>query len=129
MLSLLLDEGLPAGVAAALRAVEIDALAIGDAGAPLKSSLDETNITWCAQQSRLLVTNDRGKKDRVILGLLNQHHVHAVFVYNDLRAAPPHHLLRALLIAETALDEQAARPRGLIAARLKRTGRLEPRRR
>jgi hypothetical protein len=76
----------------------------------------------------LLVTNDRGKKDRVILGLLNQHHVHALFVYDDLRAAPPHHLLRALLSAEAALD-QAAGHRGLIAARLKPTGRIESRRR
>jgi len=32
MLPLLIDEGLPAGVAEALRAVEVDALAIGDVG-------------------------------------------------------------------------------------------------
>jgi hypothetical protein len=128
MLPLLIDEGLPAVVAAAFRAVEIDALAIGDVGAPAKASPDETNIPWCAKQARLLVTNDRGKKNRVILHLLNQHHVHALFVYNDLRAAPPHHLLRALLSAEAALD-QASRQRGLIAARLKPTGRPKFRRR
>lgn len=128
MLPLLLDEGLPAVVAQALRAVEVDALAIGDDGAPAKGSPDQTNVPWCAEQHRLLITNDRGKKDRVILGLLNQHHVHSLFVYNDLRAAPPHHLLRALLVAETALDE-AASHRGLIAARLKPTGRIESRRR
>lgn len=128
MLPLLIDEGLPAGVAEALRAVELDALAIGDVGAPARGSADETNVPWCAAQNRLLVTNDRGKKDRVILGFLNQHHVPALFVYNDLRAAPPHHLLRALLSAEAALD-QAAGQRGLIAARLKPTGRIESRRR
>jgi hypothetical protein len=72
----------------------------------------------------VLVTNDRGKKDRVILDLLNEHHVHAVFVYDDLRAAAPHHLLRALLCAEAALD-QGAQKRGLIAARLKPSGRIE----
>jgi hypothetical protein len=128
MLPLLIDEGLPARVAEALRAVEVDALAIGDVGAPAKESPDETNVAWCAKEHRVLVTNDRGKKDRVILGLLNQHHVHALFVYKDLRAAPPHHLLRALLCAESALD-QAAGNRGLISARLKPTGKIDLRRR
>lgn len=127
MLPLLIDEGLPPRVAEALRAVEVDALAIGDVGAPAKGSADETNVPWCAQEGRLLVTNDRGRKDRVILDLLNQHHVHALFVYNDLRAGPPHHLLRALLHAEDAL-EQAAGRRGLVAGRLRRSGRVEFRR-
>lgn len=49
-------------------------------------------------------SSDRGKKDRAILGLLNQHHVQVLFVYDDLRAAPPHHLVGALLSAEAALD-------------------------
>jgi predicted nuclease of predicted toxin-antitoxin system len=128
MLPLLIDEGLPAGIAEALRAVEVDALAWGDVGAPSKGSPDDTNVPWCANQNRLLVTNDRGKKDRIILSLLNRHHVHALFVYNDLRAAPPHQLLRALLVAEVSLD-QAAEQRRLIAARLKPTGRVEFRRR
>jgi hypothetical protein len=128
MLPLLIDEGLPASIAEALRLVEVDALAIGDIGAPTKGSVDEVNVPWCAKQKRLLVTNDRGKKDRVILGLLNENHVHALFVYNDLRAAPPHHLLRALLRAEEALDQAVGR-RGLIAGRLKPTGRIELRRR
>jgi hypothetical protein len=127
MLPLLIDEGLPPGIAQALRAVEIDALAIGDVQAPPRQSSDEANVAWCAEQERLLITNDQGKKDRVILDLLNQHHVHALFVYPDLRAAPPHHLLRALLRAEEALDQAASR-RGLIASRLKSSGRIEPRR-
>jgi hypothetical protein len=126
MLRLLIDEGLPPSIAEALRAVEIDALAIGDVGAPSKGTPDQVNIPWCAEQKRLLVTNDRGKKDRVILDLLNRHHVNALFVYNDLRAAPPHHLLRALLLAETRLDEDAHKNK-LIKARLKPTGRIEPR--
>jgi hypothetical protein len=127
MLPLLIDEGLPPSIAEALRAVEVGALAIGDIGAPGKGSADEVNIRWCAQEGRLLVTNDRGRKDRLILDLLNQHHVHALFVYNDLRAAPPHHLLRAVLHAEDAL-EQAAGRRGLIAGRLRPSGRVEFRR-
>lgn len=70
MLPLLIDEGLPPRIAEALRAVEVDALAIGDVGAPAKGSPDETNVPWCAKEGRLLVTNDRGRKDRVILDLL-----------------------------------------------------------
>jgi Domain of unknown function (DUF5615) len=128
MLPLLIDEGLPSSIAESLRIVEVDALTVGDIGAPVKGSTDETNVPWCARQNRLLVTNDRGKKDRVILELLNQHDVHALFVYNDLRAALPHHLLRALLRAEDALDQAQGR-RGLIAGRLKPTGRIDFRRR
>lgn len=126
MLALLLDEGLPPSVAVALRAVELEALAIGDPEAPPRGSPDEDNVEWCAGQDRLLVTNDRGKKDRIILDMLNQHHVHALFIYPDLRAQPPHHLLRALLHAEVALDDRAAK-RGLIAHRLKPSGKIEVR--
>jgi predicted nuclease of predicted toxin-antitoxin system len=127
MQALLPDEGLPRSVAEALRAVDIDAYAIGDVNAPSRSSTDEENIRWCSETGRVLVTNDRGRRDRVILSLLNQHHVHALFVYNELRAAPPRDLLRALLCAESALDARAQQ-RGLIADRLKRSGRLERRR-
>jgi hypothetical protein len=78
-----------------------------------------------AQNGAVLVTNDRGRKERVILRLLAQHQVHALFVYNDLRAAPPHKLLYALLAAEVRMDEQAGR--GLLHHKLKPTGRLERR--
>jgi hypothetical protein len=40
----------------------------------------------------VLVTNDRGKKDRTMLDAIAQHHVHALFVYPDLHATPAHEL-------------------------------------
>ena len=124
MLPLLIDEGLPASdVATALRDVRLSAAAVGEV-TPRQSD-DQTNVAWCAQNGAVLVTNDRGRKERVILRLLAQHQVHALFVYNDLRAAPPHKLLYALLAAEVRMDEQAGR--GLLHHKLKPTGRLERR--
>jgi len=124
MLPLLIDEGLPASdVATALRAVRLEAAAVGEV-TPRQSD-DQTNVTWCAENGAALVTNDRGRKERVVLRLLAQHRVHALFVYNDLRAAPPHKLLYALLAAEQRMDDAVGR--GLLHHKLKPTGRLEPR--
>jgi hypothetical protein len=124
---ILLDQGLPWQVAAALSQLGLSAHAVGDPGAPQEGSDDETNITWCADKGAILVTNDRGRKDKTILRHLNTHHVHAVFVYKDLRDADPYHLARALLNAADTLADWASRPRGLIHHRLKATGRLESR--
>ena len=100
MLPILIDEGLPEQVAAALRCLSLDVQAVGDAGAPPKESEDDVNVEWCKARAAVLVTNDRGRKERIILRLLSQHHVGAIFVYKDLRAAPPQALARALLNAE-----------------------------
>lgn len=125
MVPLLIDEGLPGGqVAAALRRLDLDAHAVGDKGAPPRKSSDDINVEWCARRNAVLVTQDRGKKDRVILRLLDQHHVHAIFVYGDLRVAPPHELARALLSAERAIDDLATRKRGLVRHRLRSSGGL-----
>jgi predicted nuclease of predicted toxin-antitoxin system len=123
MLPLLLDEGLPSAIAEALRAVEVDALAVGDVQAPPKQSSDETNIAWCREHGRLLVTNDRGKKDRVILDLLRQHHVHALCLQRPSSRAAPSSLASAPH-AEHGIEDAATR-RALISARLKPSGRLE----
>jgi hypothetical protein len=127
MQPLLLDEGLPAQVAVALQAVDPVAHAIGDEGAPPRNSGDETNIAWCGDRGAVLVTNDRGKKDKTIFNRLATHHVHAIFVHNDLRSSDPHHLLLALLRAEQEMDTLASRPRGLIQRRLTPSGKLEKR--
>jgi hypothetical protein len=124
---ILLDQGLPWQVAASLSDLGLTAHAVGDAGAPAEGSADEVNIRWCADNGAILVTNDRGKKDKTILSHLNSHHVHAVFVYKDLRGAEPADLMRALLNAAEALADLVARPRGLVHHRLKPSGRLEPR--
>jgi hypothetical protein len=127
MLPLLIDEGLPGSVAAAMRALGLEAWAIGDDNAPLAGSADLVNIEWCARRGAVLVTNDLGRKDKTILDLLASRHVHALFVYGDLRASDPHHLARALLCAETELDRLAGLAHGVIRHRIKPTGRLEKR--
>jgi hypothetical protein len=127
VLPLLFDEGLPPAVAQALRCLDLTAWAIGENGAPARSSSDEINCQWCESRGAVLVTNDRGKKDRTIFDSIAQHHVHAIFVHNDLRTRAPHYLLRAMLIAEERMDELAARRHGLLAHRLTRSGRLEKR--
>lgn len=126
MRPLLLDEGLPATVANALRLLELDVWSIGSGGAPPTGSDDETNCEWCASRDAVLVTNDRGKKDPAISHALGRHRVGALFVHNDLRHAAPHELARALLVAEHRIDELSA-GRKLLRHRLKPNGRLEKR--
>jgi predicted nuclease of predicted toxin-antitoxin system len=109
VLPLLLDEGLPATVAHALSTLNLTAHAVGDAEAPVRQSSDEVNCAWCAEKNAVLVTNDRGKKDRTILDHLAQKHVHAIFVHNDLRDGPEHLLAKALLIAEPKMEAWAAK--------------------
>jgi Domain of unknown function (DUF5615) len=127
MLPVLIDEGLPYSIAAAMRAVGLDAWAVGDDGAPPSGSTDRANIDWCAERGVVLVTNDLGRKDRAIVEHLASRHVHAVLVYRDLRAAEPHKLLRALLCAEEELERIAGLTQGLIHHRIKPSGRLEKR--
>jgi hypothetical protein len=127
MLPLLLDEGLSPRVAAGLRAVGLTAHAIGDDGAPAKGSPDAENCAWCAEHGAVLITNDRGRKDRTILDSLERHRVHAIFVHNDVRKLPPHRLLRALLNAEDRMTDFAGRRSGPIRRRLTPAGKLEPR--
>src|SRR4051794_4612249 len=111
MRPILFDEGLPPSVAIALSTVGWDARAVGMPGAPPRGSSDDANCAWCAAHGAVLVTNDRGRKDRTILDALAQHHVHAAFIHDDLRHAPAHHLLRAVLRSEKRMDELTGRPR------------------
>lgn len=127
MRPLLLDEGLPPAVAIALGTVGCSAAAVGIAGAPPRGSSDHDNCAWCASQGAVLVTNDRGRKDPAIMDALAQHHVHAAFVHDDLRNAPAHYLLGAILRSEQRMDELTSRRRGLLRHRLTASGRLEPR--
>lgn len=126
MLPLLIDEGLPDQVATALAALGLDVLAVGQDDAPPKRSDDEVNVAWCKERGAVLVTNDRGRKEPIILESLRTHHVGAIFVYKDLRAAPAHHLARALLRAEQGIVDHTAR-RKLLHHRLMPTGRLDSR--
>jgi hypothetical protein len=125
LLPLLFDEGLPPSVATAFRALGLKAHAVGDDGAPKKGGTDKANCEWCKSNGAVLITNDRGKKDRTIFDHLAEQKAHAVFVYNDLRAAPEHHLARAVLIAEGRMDGIAAKER--LRHRLRSGGGLEKR--
>ena len=89
---------------AALRAVDLVAHAIGDDGdVPPRGSTDEVNIAWCAARGAVLVTNDRGKKDKTIFNHLATHHVHAISSTTT-PVGDPHRLLRAILLAEEEMD-------------------------
>jgi hypothetical protein len=126
LLPLLLDAGLPHSVAAAFRLLGLDARAVGDSDAPAKNSDDHALCAWCAERHAVLVTNDRGKKDRTMLDALARHHVDAIFVYADLRDGPAHKLARALLLCEGKM-EAIARGRSPIRHRLRPGGGLEKR--
>ncbi len=125
MLPLLLDEGLPPQVASAFSTLALQAKAVGQPEAPPRSSGDEVNCAWCKAQNAVLVTNDAGKKDKKIHDLLAQHHVHAIFVTNELRDGPEHLLALALLKAEHKMEQIAAKR--LLHDRLRRGGGLEKR--
>lgn len=125
LLPLLFDEGLPAKVAEAFRVLGLAAHAIGDDGAPVRKSTDRTNCEWCKANAAVLITNDRGRKDPTILDHLAEQHAHAIFIYNDLRAAEEHELACAVLRAEKRIEEIAAKQ--LLRHRLRPGGGLEKR--
>jgi hypothetical protein len=82
------------------------------------------NCQWCANHDAVLVTTDRGKRDKLILKALERHGVHALFIYGDLRAAgvPAHRIALALLKAEAAIDSTTS-----LHHRLRSTGKIERR--
>ena len=122
----LLDEGLPSRVADGLRALGLPVYAVGGESAPPRASPDDVNVEWCRTHGAVLITNDRGRKDPVILRLLREHKVGAVFVHRDLRRVPPHRLAYALLRAEPRLIDLASR-KNPIRHRLTPTGGLDAR--
>jgi hypothetical protein len=124
---LLLDEGLYPQVAAALTLVEWTAHAVGGDDAPPRESGDDINVAWCRDTGNaVLVTNDRGRRDRQIHNLLAQARVHAIFVNNVLRNGDPHRLLYAILKSEAKMDEVIGHG-GLLHHHLRVGGGLDPR--
>ena len=113
MQRLFFDQGLPGGVstAIALAALGLEADAVGGDGAPPNGSSDDVNCQWCAENGSVLITHDKGKKDKEILHVLDKHQVGVILVMKDLRTQPPHHLVRALLNAEFKMDQSAAKKR------------------
>jgi hypothetical protein len=126
---LFFDQGLPGGVklATALAALGLEADAVGGDGAPPSGSPDKDNCQWCSEHGAVLVTHDRGKKDREILEMLDQHQVGAIVVLNEFRTKPAYFLARSLLNAEHKMDQIAEKKRLRHYLRLK--GGLAPARR
>jgi hypothetical protein len=110
---LLFDEGLPGGVsvARALAALGLEAAAVGGDGAPPRGSEDDENCRWCSERGATLITHDRGRKDKEIVKVLDRHQVGVIIILKDLRTKPPHHLARAILSSEVAMDDIAGRKR------------------
>lgn len=126
MQSLLLDEGAFSSLAAPMRSLGLDVWTPGDRDAPPRQSSDDTNCEWCARRGAVLVTTDRGRKDPTIHTAIARHGVGTIFMHRDLRVAPPHRVLFALLRAEEAMDDLASR-RKRMSHRLTPAGRLGPR--
>jgi hypothetical protein len=125
---LFFDQGLPGGVgtATALAALGLEANGVGGVGAPPNGSSDDENWRWCAENGAILVTHDKGKKDKEIIKVLDQHKVGVILVLKDLRSMPAYHLVRALLNAEGKMD-QIATGKKRLRHTLKASGRLAPR--
>jgi hypothetical protein len=122
---LLLDEGVSPSAAEALAALGLPVFAVGGAEAPALESTDDENCAWCADCGAVLVTHDRGRKDKAIHVAIRRHGVGVIFVHNDLRG-PAKHLVRALLSAEVAIDDLANRPAPM-NHRLRPNGKVERR--
>lgn len=128
MQRLFFDQGLPGGVgtATALAALGLEANGVGGAGAPPNGSSDNENCKWCAEHNSVLITHDRGKKDKEILKVLDQHQVGVILILKDLRSRPAYHLVRALLNAEGKMDQVATGKKRLRHV-LRTNGGLAPR--
>lgn len=128
MQRLLFDQGLPGGtkMGTALRTLGLEAYVVGESDAPPNGSSDDQNCRWCSERGAILVTHDRGKKDREIVDVLNRHQVGVILILKNLRTQPPHHLARAVLSAEGKLDQLATGRRPLHHV-LRPTGNLAPR--
>lgn len=113
-------------MATALVALGLEANAVGGAGAPPNGSSDEENCRWCSENDSILITHDRGKKDKEILKVLDQHQVGVILVLKDLRSMPAYHLARALLNAEGKMD-QIAEGKKRLRHMLRTGGGLTPR--
>jgi hypothetical protein len=122
---LLFDEGLSHHVAEALICLSIPAFAVGGSDAPPLASGDENNVRWCHQREAVLITNDRGKTDKIIIDLLAQQGVHALFIGKQLRDSPSRDLARAVLCAESEME--AIAKRSLLKHHLRASGHLAKR--
>ena len=81
---LLFDENLSHHVAAALAPFGYDVTAVGLSGAPSFGAIDADVVDWCVENGAVLVTADRGRKDRAILIALAARGAHVLFVWDSI---------------------------------------------
>jgi hypothetical protein len=85
---LLLDEGISWKVAESLRLVGHDVVAIANHGAPSRGSSDDQNARWCAANGdAVLVTNDQGRKNKLIFKAVQRHDIDLVIIDAGLSTA------------------------------------------
>lgn len=111
-------------IAEALSNLGWQAWTVGGPDAPPKGSSDHDNCEWCKANGAILVTHDRGKKNREILSALHQHQVSVLLVYKELRQRPPRALAKALLNAEGNIHQKLASGKHRLHHRLRPTGSL-----
>jgi predicted nuclease of predicted toxin-antitoxin system len=78
---LLFDENLSHRVACALAPFGYEVIAVGMEGAPPRGSPDSALIDWCVERGYILVTADRGRKDRAIITALAARGADVLFVW------------------------------------------------
>ena len=80
MSGFLLDENLPSRFAEGFTLLGLDVAAVGRPGAPPKGSLDRAVVDWCVNNEAVLVTKDRGRKNREMIELIRTTRVSVVMV-------------------------------------------------
>jgi predicted nuclease of predicted toxin-antitoxin system len=104
----LLDENLPPSAARGLTLCTYEVDAVGDAGAPPKGSSDEDVVDWAVQNSAVLITIDRGRKNREMLRLIRTRNVRVVLAP---RGTSARDLVRLFARHHDTIEQDAERNR------------------
>jgi uncharacterized protein with PIN domain len=121
----LFDENLWPDVSRGLRLCGYDTYVIGDAPAPNRGSTDGDNVAWCVARGAMLVTADRGRRNREMLDLLSRHPVHVLLVHTGVtQRAFMRAFVRHCDGLEDAIDRRNLQGR-VVRHRLRREGGIE----
>jgi predicted nuclease of predicted toxin-antitoxin system len=122
----LLDENLWPDVGRGLKLCGYDLHVIGDPPSPDRGARDQENVEWCVARGAMLITGDRGRKNREMLDLLAREPVHVMLTHGGLtQRAFMRAFVRHCDGIEEAIERCLARGGGVVRRRLKREGGLE----
>jgi hypothetical protein len=76
----LLDENLPKRFAEGFTLLALEVKAIGQADTPTTGSSDAAVVQWCLDNDYVLVTKDRGRKNREMIELIRTTRVSVVMI-------------------------------------------------